>query len=260
MITKKGVFTIGFIILTLCLIQNIPAEESHIATQKITITELNDSYQIKETSSYIINQTEQFPLYIFEIPATAKDVKIYIENIVVNNPIISTNTYQINLSNLNITSTEISIEVTYYLSSSTTIFSKTIQNKIDNLEITFDNKKILTISNVQQDTPIELLLAKTTVESFSIYAIILIALLIIIIGVTTWYGFFKRKNGKTRQRNYESSELLETEKSLLLNILKEIEKMHRNNKLSDDSYHKLKSHYKQQTVEIMSALEETTSK
>ena len=85
--------------------------------------------------------------------------------------------------------------------------------------------------------------------------IFLIVLLIIIIIVTSYYAFIKRKNGKDRKRHFESTELLETEKTLLLAMLKEIEKMHRTQKLSDDSYHKLKTYYKQQTVEIMSTLE-----
>ena len=84
----------------------------------------------------------------------------------------------------------------------------------------------------------------------------LVVLLVIIIIVTSYYAFIKRKNGKGRKRSLESSEMLETEKTLLLTLLKEIEKMHRSQKISDDSYHKLKTYYKNQTVEIMSALED----
>jgi hypothetical protein len=62
-----------------------------------------------------------------------------------------------------------------------------------------------------------------------------------------------------RKRAFESKEVLSTEKTLLMDILKQIEKLHRTKKMSDDTYHKLKEYYKQETIEIMRQLENLNS-
>jgi hypothetical protein len=58
----------------------------------------------------------------------------------------------------------------------------------------------------------------------------------------------------------ESEELLSTKKSLLMTILKDIEKQHRAKQISDDTYHKLKEQYKQEAVNAMKKLEDIGSK
>jgi hypothetical protein len=151
----------------------------------------------------------------------------------------------------------VTIDLTYYLPINTVFFEKTFLEQSSDVKIFFEESKIFE-SNVQaEDSEIQVKIIKTVQpDSFNLYTIMLIVLLVIIIIVTSYYAFIKRKNGKERKRQLESSEVLETEKALLLSLLKDIEKMHRNQKISDDSYHKLKSYYKNQTVEIMSALEE----
>ena len=41
-----------------------------------------------------------------------------------------------------------------------------------------------------------------------------------------------------------------------MSLLKDIEKQHRANQISDDTYHKLKDRYKQEAVEAMKKLED----
>ena len=45
-----------------------------------------------------------------------------------------------------------------------------------------------------------------------------------------------------------------------MSLLKDIEKQHRAKQISDDTYHKLKERYKQETVETMKQLEDINSK
>jgi hypothetical protein len=45
-----------------------------------------------------------------------------------------------------------------------------------------------------------------------------------------------------------------------MSLLKDLEKQHRAKKIHDDTYHKLKDHYKQQTVETMKKIEDIESK
>jgi hypothetical protein len=225
----------------------------------INIISMNDAYQIKE---HIIIDQESFvntSFYRFHLPANVisnKNVIIIVNDTQITNPMIIDNIYQINLSQPSVDSM-ISIDITYYLSLSITYFEKTLLHNTSDFRIKFDTT-ILYENNMQQkDSFIRLrLMERIQPDSYNLYTIILIVLLLVIIIVTSYYAFIKRKNVTDRNRNLESSELLEIEKTLLLNMLKEIEKLHRNQKISDDSYHKLKSYYKQQTIDIMSNLDE----
>ena len=44
-----------------------------------------------------------------------------------------------------------------------------------------------------------------------------------------------------------------------MQLLKDIEKRHRAKKISDDTYHKLKDHYKNEAVETMKKMEDIKS-
>ena len=234
----------------------VSAETFEINSNTISITEINDNYMVKEdiTVQNAIIKNDSY--YLIHIPLDAEELKIIIENNITTNPIQQDDYYQINLSNINLLDSDLNIDVTYYIPLSTLYFSKTFMQNTSIFQIKFENTKIYSSFFEGKNSSIEIKLTKTAApESFNLYTTILIVLLVIIIIVTSWYAFIKRKNGKERKRSYETSELLEIEKSLLLNILKEIEKMHRNQKISDESYNKLKSHYKQQTVEIMSILD-----
>ena len=50
--------------------------------------------------------------------------------------------------------------------------------------------------------------------------------------------------------------MLNTKKALLLSLLKDIEKQHRSEDISDDTYNKLKEEYKSQAVDVMKKLED----
>ncbi len=89
---------------------------------------------------------------------------------------------------------------------------------------------------------------------------VLILLLLVLIVVLVAYAFRKQKSTKIKQTASETEELLSTKKTLLMSLLKDIEKQHRSKKISDDTYHKLKEQYKQEAVNTMKKLEDTKSK
>jgi hypothetical protein len=66
----------------------------------------------------------------------------------------------------------------------------------------------------------------------------------------------KKQRNKDKIKTVDTKETLETKKTLLLSLLKDIEKQHRAKKLSDETYNKLKEEYKQQAVEAMRKLED----
>ena len=250
----------------LCMLSMIPiafSEEVESKNHNISISIMNDTYQIKE---HIIIEKESFvntSFYRFHLPTNvlSKDnVIIIVNDTQITNPMMTDNIYQLNLSRSSVDSI-IPIDITYYLPLSITYFEKTFLHNTSDLKIKSDST-ILYENNMQQkDSFIKFkLMERIQPDSFNLYTIILIVLLLVIIIVTSYFAFIKRKNVTDRARNLESSELLEIEKTLLLNMLKEIEKLHRNQKISDDSYHKLKSYYKQQTIDIMSNLDEGNKK
>ena len=239
---------------------NIPTSGSIENTNhSIEITEVNNSYQVKEhiiiDSSILTNSSQ----YQFLLPSTAEEdeLSIVIDNIQLSNPQHSNSIYVIDINQTSIEQETVVIDLTYYLPLSTIYFEKTFLDSTANVKIVFEDTTIFE-SNIQtENAEIQIKLVRSVQpDSFNLYTLMLIVLLVIIILVTSYYAFIKRKNGKERKRNLESSEMLETEKTLLLSLLKEIEKMHRSQKISDDSYHKLKTYYKNQTVEIMSSLED----
>lgn len=257
---KRNIILLGIMILFALLLPNVASSDEHINENVIKISEINQSYQIKEKITYSLPQSNDTVYYSFILPEQASDLKIYVENNVINNAINNASLYHVNLSELNLSKNEITVDLTYFIPLETTMFSKTLYYNTSKTEVFYENEKISSNTNQIAPSTFQVKLTKLTDDvSFNLYTLILIVLLIVIIIVTSWYGFFKKKNGQARKRNFESSEVLTTEKKLLLDVLKEIEKMHRNQKISDDSYHKLKTHYKQQTVEIMSVLEDIKS-
>lgn len=239
------------------IIPTSPSIES--SNHTIEIKEVNNSYQVKEhiiiESSILTNSSQ----YQFLLSSTAEEdeLTIIIDNIKLSNPQHTDSVYQLDINKRSTDQDSVIIDLTYYLPLSTVYFDKTFLESTSNVKISFEDSDIFE-SNIQtEDAEIQIKLVRPIQpDSFNLYTIMLIVLLVIIIIVTSYYAFIKRKNGKDRKRSLESFEMLETEKTLLLTLLKEIEKMHRSQKISDDSYHKLKTYYKNQTVEIMSALED----
>ncbi len=89
----------------------------------------------------------------------------------------------------------------------------------------------------------------------SIIYLVYIAIIAVIVGA----AFFTSKHLKVKKiekrSETETTELLATQKKLLLNFLKELEKEHRSQKISDHTYNKLKEEYKHQAVAVMKMLD-----
>jgi hypothetical protein len=54
----------------------------------------------------------------------------------------------------------------------------------------------------------------------------------------------------------ESEDTLTTKKTLLLSLLKDLEKQYRGKAISDETYNKIKDEYKQQAVDTMKKLDD----
>jgi len=109
---------------------------------------------------------------------------------------------------------------------------------------------------------INLLSKKSTTIAVSSDNTVYLAISIILIFFILLVLFSSRKKSKTStpskktELKTSSEELLSTNKTLLMELLKDIEKKHRSKEISDDTYHKLKDRYKQEALEAMKQLED----
>ena len=156
-------------------------------------------------------------------------------------------------------SSQPSIEITYTLDKNIKNFQKDLLRNTSAIEITFNDNILHAGSNLATGSSLELLLYQPTETPLSIYLIIGILLVVILLAVVTSYMLRRQRVTKIKKIASESEELLTTKKGLLMELLKELEKQHRANQISDDTYHKLKEQYKQETVEAMKHLEDMKS-
>jgi hypothetical protein len=210
---------------------------------------------------------------IFWIQDGATDIDITIDgNGMEYEQTLGENTYHCNVSELDIIA-DTSIQVTYKLDKDTVKFEKTLQYNTTSISITFDDIEIYTSSNLasgnsfnvalQTATQVQIRTEEKTIYDIPIWYYAILVILIILVALSF---IFPSKKSKTpistskKQTTSDSEELLTTKKALLMEVLKEIEKKHRANKISDDTYHKLKNQYKQDAIEAMKKLEDNKSK
>lgn len=245
--------TLGIISILLCSLPAITATTT--STHEITITTIDDTYSVEEKLTIIQdNATIQFTT-----PEDATDLYVIINNTEHSPTKISDQLYEINYTQgLTQEQTILTISYSYPKNANNQEFKKEFIYDTETFTITFDQEQLTTSKQISKESTITVQFPEKqdTTQSLNLYTTILIALLVVLLIVTTVYGFKKRKNGSKRKRETESTEMLTTEKSLLMSVLKDIEKKHREHKISDETYEKLKTHYKQQTVDIMSSLED----
>jgi hypothetical protein len=173
----------------------------------------------------------------------------------------SENIYQANLSTLDIEmDSQPKLELSYSIDKNSESFKKDLLRNTSSIKVVFDDITLYTASNLMMDAGFTLSLYKPTETPLSLYLIIGVILILILLVVVTIYALKKPKAAKTKKSVGESEELLSTKKSLLMTILKDIEKQHRAKQISDDTYHKLKEQYKQEAVNAMKKLEDIGSK
>jgi uncharacterized protein YlxW (UPF0749 family) len=86
--------------------------------------------------------------------------------------------------------------------------------------------------------------------------IIVIVFIIVIIVLALLLLLLKKKRSKTKKAVVESEDTLTTKKTLLLSLLKDLEKQYRGKAISDETYNKIKDEYKQQAVDTMKKLDD----
>jgi len=253
---KAAILLLCIVSLTLLLSLTICAQSVYTETHTITISTEGGSLSVSESLTIKGSSGDTYNNITFWINSEGENVNILINNNEPDEITISENEYICNISDFAVPmNTTMEVTITYTLGKDIEEFTKTIIYTTNSLSVTFDSNTIYTAENLAEGSSFTLELYKPTEAPLSWHIIIFIALLVILLIVTTLYAFKKQKSTTIKSVAGKSEELLSTKKALLMSLLKDIEKQHRSKQISDDTYHKLKEEYKQQTVDTMKKLE-----
>ncbi len=235
-------------------IPTVIGEGSTAVSHDINIS-LNDSiYNVYEIVLLKIDNLENITCWI---PGDAENVFISINDQEISYT-TNGNIYLLNLSGFNI-SDKIHMSVSYILPYTSESFNKEFIRPTENLSVKLDDVYIIKNGFFSNGSNIHIPLSHLETAAISWYVVSLLLLLFVLIVVVIVYALHRQKLSSVKDRAWKSQDVLETEKDLLFNLLKEIEKRYRSRKISDETYNKLKSYYKQRTVEIMKDLEDMNS-
>jgi len=267
---KTSVIILIGMIALIVLYPSVSANDSDIIVDQelVTVSIANKGLQVDEIIKVTNNGTENATSLRFWIQQDTQGTPkiIELQSGIELIPLITGYIRTCNLSAANLTiepHASITIELTYYLPSNeqnfvksllynTTFFSVTYKEGNNELNL-FQGKNLLYSSDVNNDMQIRLY--KPTEAPLNI-TIIVIVFVIVIIVIALLLMLLRKKRSKTKKSVVESEETLTTKKTLLLSLLKDLEKQYRGKAVSDETYNKIKDEYKQQAVDTMKKLDD----
>jgi len=235
-------------------------EDVNTIDHQITITTKDNSLSVVEILTVQGDTNESYDTLTVWVQSEANDVDILINSMAPDSITQNGSEYICNISSFGIKKEDSTqVKISYELSKDVE-FTKKIVRATNSTSVTFNQEEIFTGTNLAPGATIDLQLYQPAEPTLDWYITVLIILLVILIVVLAVYALRRQKSAKIKEIAGGSEELLTTKKTLLMSLLKEIEKQHRANQISDDTYHKLKERYKQEAVEAMKQLEDMKSK
>ena len=176
-------------------------------------------------------------------------------------PLITGNIRTCNLSTANLSiipDRSMTLQVTYHLPTNTQNYLKTLLYNTTIFSVTYQDRNLFQGTKLYSSgennelqirlyNPTEAPLNITTIVIIFAVAIVILAILLLLL---------KKQRSKTKKAIAESEETLTTKKTLLLSLLKDLEKQYRGHSISDETYSKIKDEYKQQAVDVMKKLDD----
>ena len=250
---------ISLLILSIASIANASDTGITIEKQTVKISMSEKGLLVEENALFTNIGIEKATSVKLWIQQGIQDVKILVvESGEYLTPIITGNIRECNLTQYNLTletGDSLDLILTYTLPTNTENFEKTISYDTSSLSVTFNDEPLYQAQKVQSESSLSLRLYKPTEAPLSITYIVIIFLLVVVL-VTSTLLLLRKQRSKAKRSIVESEETLTTKKTLLLSLLKDLEKQHRSKTVSDDTYNKLKEEYKQQAVDAMKKLED----
>lgn len=256
---KKLLVAVSICILTLLLIANISFAQSTISeSHTINISNQNNYLKVEEKIVIKGDSDGTYKNISFWITDEASDVSISINNTQINDITKNNNRYECNISNLNLKiNSPVDANMEYKLEETTSEFEKKLLRDTENIILKYNEEARYRAEELKSNSKFSVKIKiEGEQQALNIYAIVTIFLLVVLLVVFTAYYFKKQQTTKKKEITGVSKEFLTTKKSILMSILKDIEKQHRSNKITDDTYSKLKEQYKNEAVDTMKKLED----
>ncbi len=150
-----------------------------------------------------------------------------------------------------------SVVLSYELPSGADSFEKRFQFPTQSYEVQYNGRTLCFGESLVAGQMIDIQLSTLTPATSDSTYLIIIASLIVLLVILVVLLLRKRKTVERREVESESKEVLKTKKELLVSLLKDLEKKHRAQDISDTTYSKVKSIFKQQAVNVMKKLDES---
>jgi len=238
---------------------NICLSQSNVTESHEINISCQDNYLNVQESMVIIGDSDNiYESISFWITDKASEVSIIIGENTINQIEKEDNVYNCNISDLNIKMDEqTEIIIDYKLALTSPDFEKKVLRETESISLKYKGETRYTAENLKENSKFNVKIKiQEQEQTLSIYAIITILLLVVLLVVFTMYYFKKQKTINKTKISGASEEYLTTKKTLLMSILKDVEKQHRSNKISDDTYSKIKEQYKNEAVDAMKKLED----
>jgi hypothetical protein len=264
---KKTIAIILLMALTIAVLYpSVSANDAGIIVdQELVIISLtNTGLQVEETLKVTNKGTENVTSLRFWIQQDIQDaVKITElqsgEDLI---PLITGNIRACNLSAANLSmipDASMTLQLTYHLPSSAQNYIQTLLYDTTFFSVTYEKQNLFQGEHLlygsDANNAIQIRLYNPTEAPLSITMIIIIFMAVIIV-LAALLLLLKKQRSKTKKAVAESEETLATKKTLLLSLLKDLEKQYRAKSISDETYTKIKDEYKQDAVEVMKKLDD----
>lgn len=249
------------------LYPGVSAQDSGVVAdqQIVTVSLATQGLQVKEEIRVTNQDSMNATVLRFWLQQGASDVRILAvqsgKDLV---SLITGNIRACNLTAANLTITPgavFDVQVTYLLPTATQNFEVSLLYKTTLLTVAYqedsNQQELFHGEHLLADSQntLRVLLHKPTESSLGITTIVIVFVVVVLV-LTSLLLFLKKHRTKTRKSLVESEETLVTKKTLLLSLLKDLEKQYRAQAISDETYNKLKDEYKQQAVEAMKKLDD----
>jgi len=232
--------------------------------QLVTISVTNTGLQVEETVKVTNKGTENVTSLQFWIQQDILDAVRITEvqsgkDLV---PLITGNIRTCNLTAANLSippKASMNLQVTYHLPSTAQSFIQTLLYDTTSFSVTYEDRNLFQgehlLFNSDANNAIQIRLYNPTEAPLNITMIIIVFVVVIIV-LALLLLILKRQRSKTKKTIAESEETLSTKKTLLLSLLKDLEKQYRAKSISDETYTKIKDEYKQDAVDVMKKLDD----
>ncbi len=259
-ITLLSMLTIAFLYPSVC------ANDAGVVVDQeiVTISLTNTGLQVEETVKVTNRGTENVTSIRFWIQQDIQDAVKITESQSGKTlvPLITGNIRTCNLSAANLSilpDGSMTLQMTYHLPNSAQNFIQTLLYDTSFFSVTYKNQGLFQGEHLlygsDANNAIQIRLYNPTEAPLNITMIIIVFMVVVIV-LAVLLLLLKKQRSKTKKAVSESEETLTTKKTLLLSLLKDLEKQYRAKSVSDETYTKIKDEYKQDAVEVMKKLDD----